>query len=250
MSEISTLEALGLRVWPPAQTQQIDGWTLCLSEGTTRRTNSVQTSVAPLGELDLAARIAACEAAYHRRGLSPVFKLTDASQPAGLDAALGSRGYVAADVTSVQVAPLSGRRFEIDPTVEHSELLDDDWFEACLRLNDVPTERDSGLRAVLDRVPSPRVLATVGRGDATIAQAVAVFADSRLFLCQVATDSARRRSGYGRRLVETLLQWGVVRGATHAWLQVVAANEPANRLYAGLGFSESYRYWYRQPGPG
>jgi N-acetylglutamate synthase len=56
---------------------------------------------------------------------------------------------------------------------------------------------------------------------------------------------AHRRRGYGHALVRGMLGWAAERGARHAYLQVVAANTPARRLYAGLGFREVYRYWYR-----
>jgi ribosomal protein S18 acetylase RimI-like enzyme len=43
------------------------------------------------------------------------------------------------------------------------------------------------------------------------------------------------------------MKWAGSSGAREAWLQVEADNEPAYRLYTSLGFSEVYRYHYRQP---
>ena len=68
---------------------------------------------------------------------------------------------------------------------------------------------------------------------------------SHVGLADIVCDPARRRAGHGRRLVEGLLAWGRSRGATHAWLQVVAANERAITLYRQFGFREAYRYHYR-----
>jgi GNAT superfamily N-acetyltransferase len=64
-------------------------------------------------------------------------------------------------------------------------------------------------------------------------------------LFDVVTDGRYRRQGYGRGIVAGLLDWAGAAGAHTAYLQVMCDNDPALRLYAGLGFRERYRYWYR-----
>jgi ribosomal protein S18 acetylase RimI-like enzyme len=54
-----------------------------------------------------------------------------------------------------------------------------------------------------------------------------------------------RGQGYGERLVRALLGWGKQNLAQAAYLQVMANNAPALRLYNRLGFREKYQYWYR-----
>lgn len=66
-----------------------------------------------------------------------------------------------------------------------------------------------------------------------------------LGLFSLITDPVLRRQGYGRAAVMGLLGWGITEGADFAYLQVEEDNGPARRLYAGVGFSELYRYWYR-----
>jgi ribosomal protein S18 acetylase RimI-like enzyme len=64
-------------------------------------------------------------------------------------------------------------------------------------------------------------------------------------LFDIVTDLAHRRKGYGARLVRGMLADAAQRGATTAYLQVIAANAPAITLYRSLGFEQSYSYDYR-----
>jgi GNAT superfamily N-acetyltransferase len=64
----------------------------------------------------------------------------------------------------------------------------------------------------------------------------------------IVTDPAHRRQGLGSQLMRYLMQWASQRGATHAYLQVVAGNTAALNMYASLGFREIYPYWYRVKG--
>ena len=64
-------------------------------------------------------------------------------------------------------------------------------------------------------------------------------------LFDIVTDVDLRNHGHGQQLVSDLLAWGKERGAQIAYLQVMLNNPIAQRLYAKLGFKESYQYWYR-----
>jgi len=64
----------------------------------------------------------------------------------------------------------------------------------------------------------------------------------------IAVHPAHRRKGHARRLMLDLLAWGQAQGAHTAYLQVMCNNAAALGLYAGLGFAEQYRYWYRVKG--
>ncbi len=56
-----------------------------------------------------------------------------------------------------------------------------------------------------------------------------------------------RRRGLGLAVMAALVGWGAEQGATTAYLQVVADNEPALALYERLGFRTHHRYRYLTP---
>jgi N-acetylglutamate synthase len=113
-SDPRLLEELTLNAWPALETLLFDGWVLSFSDGYTRRANSIH----PLypSRLPLAAKIAACEAAYAARGQEAVFKLTSSVDDTQLDRALADLGYQLAATTSVQTAQLAPISTELAPT--------------------------------------------------------------------------------------------------------------------------------------
>jgi ribosomal protein S18 acetylase RimI-like enzyme len=56
-------------------------------------------------------------------------------------------------------------------------------------------------------------------------------------------EDARRR-GLARTVCDGLLAWAADRGATHAYVQVLADNTAAIRLYQSMGFGEHHRSRY------
>ena len=58
---------------------------------------------------------------------------------------------------------------------------------------------------------------------------------------------AHRRRGLATRIVETLLDWGASYGALSAYLQTVADNAAAARLYEAYGFVTHHTYRYLRP---
>ncbi len=102
---VRRLEELSLNAWPALETTLLDGWLVRFAEGYTRRANSVQPLYPPLGSVR--ANVEACAAAYAARGQDAIFKLTPASEPAGLDELLTRLGYAREAPTSVQTTELT-----------------------------------------------------------------------------------------------------------------------------------------------
>jgi GNAT superfamily N-acetyltransferase len=93
------------------------------------------------------------------------------------------------------------------------------------------------------------VFATIGSSSGGAATAIgrATVEKPWVGFAAIEVDPASRRRGYSRAVMAALVSWAAERGATRAYLEVTADNEPAIALYASLGFTEHYRYIYRTP---
>ncbi|HLZ28532.1 MAG TPA: GNAT family N-acetyltransferase [Chloroflexota bacterium] len=238
------VEELTLNAWPALNNLMYDGWVLSFSEGYTRRANSIH----PLypSTLPLADKIAACEASYAARGQQTVFKLTDSDLE--LDATLERLGYASAGTTSVQIADLSRLDSPVDGSVVLRSSLEADWQADFNRLSAIPDRFRATMQRMLRNIAPAHAFASISVGGQSVALGLAVAERGYVGLFDIVVDATVRNQGLGRRIVTRLLQWGRDHNATRAHLAVVLDNAPALHLYAQLGFTEAYRYWYRHKG--
>ncbi|GAB4455327.1 MAG: GNAT family N-acetyltransferase [Anaerolineae bacterium] len=239
-----TVEEASLNAWPALQTMLLDGWLLRFANGYSRRNNSVNALFA--GREPLPEKFVRCEAIFRRQGQPPTFRMTPFSQPDDLDAALAARGYAKISPTSVQGAPLA----QLPPpnpaiAVRRQFAPDDPWVAAYSQMNLVRAGKEETLRQILDHIPVAGCYASIEQNGEMVACGLGVLQEQFVGLFDIVTHPAQRGRGLGKAIVLDLLHWAAENGAAHAYLQVVADNAPALRLYAGLGFTELYQYWYR-----
>jgi N-acetylglutamate synthase len=245
-AHITALELLGINALPALDTLLDDGWILRFARGYTRRANAVH----PLypAQRPLAEKIALCERYYTTRDLPTTFKLTAASLPTDLDATLDSLGYQHALGASVQTTPLDSTPLPTSPSRMVSQY-SARWGASYARLNAIPEQHWPTLFQLLQRIPLPICQATVLHGDEVAAVGLGVLERDHLGIYDIVTDSHLRGQGYGRQVMLHLMRWGWEQGARQAYLQVVPTNTAAVTLYASLGFTETYAYWYRSKAP-
>ncbi|BBK45206.1 N-acetyltransferase GCN5 [Allostella vacuolata] len=240
-SAVRRLEEAGLNAWPALRVALLDGWVLRFADGFTKRANSAN----PLygGEGDLEARVNRVEDLYAGAGQRSIFRLT-ALAPEALDGLLDRRGYRRIDETVVETADIACLDLEGDPDF-HVAGSAADWAEPASILQQEPPQSRPILRAMLERIVPRACFGLLLRDGVPVACGLAVVEDGMVGLFEIAVDATRRRAGLGLAMTRSLLAWGRAQGAASAYLQVVATNTPARTLYAGLGFRESHRYWYR-----
>lgn len=240
---IRFLEELALNAWPSLQTIYDDGWVLRFAEGFTHRANSVQVIYPPSGELE--AHIRRCED-YYRAWQQPcTFKMTPLALPKELDGTLARRRYREEAVTSVQIASLDSLEQPEKAAVALTPDLTDDWLNAFVKLRNIKVRDVDTMRQMVSRIAPETCYALLYRDQTPAAVGLAVAERGYVGLYDITVHSDMRNQGLGRQLVLYLLHWGKAHGAAHAYLQVMADNLPALRLYEKLGFHEVYQYWYR-----
>ncbi|QLI81850.1 GNAT family N-acetyltransferase [Chitinibacter fontanus] len=246
LRDVAHLETLTSSAWPALANEYLDGWVLRFAAGYTKRANSVT----PMwqGDLPMLQKVAYCEQRYQQQGLPALFKLSPAAQ--ALDDVLLERGYDLIDYCSVQSRSLQAGDFALDVAVQSSDKVSADWFSRFAELNHVPESHQATAWQMLSSYACPTQFATLFHDGKAVACALAVLQFNTVLLYDVVTLAEQRRQGYARRLVSHLLAWSQQQGATKAVLQVVAANHAACALYAQLGFTEEYPYWYRRQSDG
>ena len=267
---IRSIEEHSLNAWPALQTNLQDGWLLRFAAGYTRRANSVNPLYPCLG--DPLENISACEALYRARGLPVIFKITPASQPAGLDELLAARGYRLEAPTSVQLlslaqtahAPLnpSNPLHSVHPVhpvhpvnsedpvlsvapITITPTLADAWLAAYSRISAAEPAREAIHRQLLQSILAGCAYAALSLDGQIVSVGLGILQGGLIGLYDIATHPASRRQGHASRVIHSLLAWGRAGGAGHAYLQVMLNNPPALQLYANLGFRELYQYHFR-----
>jgi N-acetylglutamate synthase len=219
--DIRNLEHAAAQAWPGIEYEWLGGWFVRFGHGRTRRANSavpldvsVRQDVGALVDWYADHAVAPLIAAPDRLFRIPPGTPTDAENLV----MTGDLGGPVGDV-SITAAP------------------DDDWRRLYER--DVPVDV---LTAVID---GEVAFATVA--DAAVGRAAVTSAPDGtrwVGLSAVHVVEAARRRGLARELCDALLAWGGERGATRAYVQVLADNTAATRLYESMGFTVHHRSRY------
>ncbi|MFD2265490.1 GNAT family N-acetyltransferase [Lacibacterium aquatile] len=234
------LEQVQLASWPARRTVLLDGWAIRLSSGVTNRSTSINALTE--GRMPLSARLTEAVALFRAAGRCPVARITPLAEPA-LDPVLDRLGWERLAETDVQVADLSAAR--PDAGVALVPVAEPSWIGALAHGGASP-ERIAEHRELLGLSRVLSAYAYIGPAEAPLALGLGTLENGVLMLHEIATAPQVRRQGLSDRLCRALMAWGQERGATTALLQVVASNAPAHALYARLGFSHAYSYWYRR----
>lgn len=243
------MQLVAERGWPPFETASLGDWVLRWSDGVTGRANSVRVAGSPGMPLPEALR--AVERWYAERGGPALLQLP---APSAYDDALEAAGWAVARRTVLRTGSTSElleraagptpsdvtvHRMD-DPSPELLELVDPGLDPVALaRILTEPAER-----VHVEVRDSGGGLLGTGRASATRAES-----GRWAGVTSIATVAAARRRGIATLVMADLARWSLEHDCPRTYLQALAANEPAGRLYAGLGMPVHHAYVYRSPAP-
>lgn len=250
-TDLSTsVENASLLAWPALREERVGNWLVRLSQGYTKRVNSVNEIPGSALPDNPAEAVAACESLYDKAGLNPIFRITEISSLAGLEPMLAEHGYTRTGRTVVMHADIS------DPsTKDYTDLIDAsifsihdaapaEWLELYAEYSDLAPDRKAVHRKILTTRNGKRLLAVLKKEGKPVAVGMAGLHDGQLGLFQITVSPEFRGSGLGSAMLKAVLAWGFEHGASGAYCQVEEHNNRAFPFYTRLGFAPLYRYHY------
>ena len=239
---IRIIEELSMNAFPSLDTVFYDGWVIRMSDGKSKRVNSVY-SLYP-STIPLEVKVAHCEGVYKSNRLRRVFKLTDQETCSGLDDYLRSRGYREAGRTHIMTLDLGSLKYQSDLNCEYFSDFTKDWYnDLCHEENRSAIDKKVMAEAWKMVIP-PQCYISLSIHGRRIAFGRGVLDGGFIGIYGVFVSDDFRGKGYGEMITKELLLYGKKRGCFSAYLQVEVENTMAIKLYKKIGFKEEYQYWY------
>lgn len=238
------VEETCFNAFPSLKQVLLGTWLMRFAEGLSRRANSINPLRAEYH--DLATALDAGRTLYRAQTLPTIFRVTSIVDPA-IDRGLAERGYTAEGESCVLHAPMADVSAMPDPDVRLFPGPTPEWLAAMAALQHRSEGHDATYRRIVGAIAIPARFALLAAEGAPAALAYGALHDGLFCYESVITDPARRRQGFGFRIIAALAAWAREAGAGGACLQVEASNAPAVALYRRFGLTtELYRYHYRR----
>lgn len=234
------IEYAGFASWPSLEQSEAGGVVLRSANGYTKRANSANIIGAQDG--DFAETVDKCEKYFSEKSLPCIFRLASFCNNKAFDNYLDQADYSQIDRSlvlyrSLEDTNLAAQNIVIKPCGE--------WFESYCRISgsDI-SERERHLE-ILNRIEEKMLMAVLLEEGEEVSCGMGVVSNGYFGLFDIATSKDLRGRGYGEKLVNGMLAWAIANGVSESYLQVVADNIAAVKLYEKLGYQYCYEYWYR-----
>ena len=244
------LEHAAFRAWPALQQAEHQGVVLRFANGYTKRANSANVLEPPQGDLE--PWLAHYQAAFKAQNLPCIFRLPTVCEQQLLDDFLATKGFRLVDRSQVLFKPLlpnelqsSWPEFKITAPLQLQEKTHEQWIASYCAINEVALADHQTHLDMLKRIEDKTLMLVLTDGEQELACGLGVLSGQYFGLFDIATKKSARNQGFANQLISAMLAWAVQQGANYSYLQVVADNQAAIRLYKKLGYQHGYDYWYR-----
>ena len=236
------IEIMLMRAWPSIEELTFDGWIIRSSGGYTKRANCVN----PLYEsyFDLEEKIEYCQKFYSEKKLPTIYKLMDSPIGNKVDIFLEEKGLKKEEIVSVQEIHIEDLNFEVN-SIEVIWEFDMLWFDFFTEENKMDAKEKELLKEILLKNEENNFYVYKKYGEKIVAGALGVIEDENVCLFNLFVKEQYRGNGYGREVVEGVLTEARKINVKRAYLQVLANNDKAVKLYEKMGFVHKYSSWYR-----
>ncbi|NPD88106.1 MAG: GNAT family N-acetyltransferase [Asgard group archaeon] len=245
-NEIRILQEISILTWPPKMILNLNGWKIRISEGITKRANSV--SPLEYSGNNLIEDISVVENYYRVNRLPSIFQLHDTFEPVSLQDKLLSLDYKIVDETIVMMANIDEINLPYQNEKYEFHLLEnqlDKWLNDLQLINQTDKLQIDGRREIISRIAQSNVGYFVARDNKkTVAVGLAVLQENYMVIYSMFTHPDYRRKGIAQTILANMIEWGDVNLVDRVFLQVESENTSAINLYKKVGFKEKYRYRY------
>jgi len=238
------LEELSLNAWPALETILYRGCLLRFSNGYTKRANSANALY--VKDEDLEAVIAYSEKMYKEKGLPTIFKIIDIDSYKKLDLLLETFGYEKVDPTYVMRVDLKKINAVGDHEITLDEGFSDEWFESFSRCGKLAESYKMTARGILERIGMKTIVASLSASGRMVACGFGAIEDDHIGFFDIVVDESHRGRGFGKRIMNGIISAAKTKRVGEGYLQVMASNIIAQKLYDSLGFEKVYTYWCRR----
>ncbi len=240
---VKRIEEMSMNAHPSLNTVYYDGWYLRFAGGYTNRANSVNVLCPSM--LPVADKIRYCEKIYSRQNLPTVFKITPLSLD--VDTALAESNYSIVTKTNIMVMDIPKNSTDGLSSVVTNDI-NENWQNSYFLLNELSEASIPLAKKIQSNILNQTLCATLSYNNEVVACGLCVIENDYAGLFDIVVSAQHRRKGYGQDICASLISNAAKYGAKKAYLQVIAENTKAIKLYKKLGFMDRYQYWYRVKG--
>lgn len=238
------IETIAASAWPAKKTKSYGEWLLRAHDGVSNRANSVLT----LGDIpnddDWLFRI---EQFYYSQGLTPRFYMTESS-PIQLESILKLQDYELD--TKIHILSVSPEKI-INKVALHNEWeltieteASAEWMNAFMVLEEHEERDKQAFTDIFRAITFVKGFIALKIKDEIIAVATIATDRGWGYVSNVIVSREYRRRGIASQLMLHLARWAKKHQTKSMFMQVLAHNEPALRLYDTLGFMTIANSYY------